>query len=647
MAAANLVTVGLKAMAASYAGLQTTGHNIANASVAGYSRQQAELATAKPEYSGSGYFGRGVDVTTVSRAHDEFLTREAASAQSLSAMDGARLNQLKKLENVFQPGAGGLGDAVTGLFGALVDLSTRPADLATRQVVLGRAGDLASRFSNAAATFDDIQSNVNGALQAQVADVNRLAQAVASANQRITAAQAAGQPPNDLLDERDRLIGELSGKVQTTRIAGTDGSISVFIGGGLRLVSGASAQPLQWVADSADPQRSAVVLKDSSGTTPLEGDSLGGGSIAGLLRFQNHDLVDGRNLVGQLAAAIGGAVNAQQLRGISLQQPLGSAATGPLFQMGSPQALPRSTNATSGTGAPLGSVALSISDPTALRASDYDLRESPSSPGSWQLTRLSDGVVTTVNSGDVVDGVQIDIVNAQPGDRFLLKPVGPAASGMARLLDDPLDLAAASALTATTPSSNAGTAVVTGLTLTASPLPFPGTSDTLSFAALVPPVGGNDFTYTSSLTGVSTPWHAGQPVVGGNGYSLTLTGVPANGDVLNVDPTPANALSSSNGNANAMLALRDAALANGHTATDAWSQALANVGVRVQSAQSAAEISSGVATQTEESRSAQSGVNLDEEASRLIQYQQSYQAAAKVLQVAQSIFDTLLQAAGR
>jgi flagellar hook-associated protein 1 FlgK len=123
--------------------------------------------------------------------------------------------------------------------------------------------------------------------------------------------------------------------------------------------------------------------------------------------------------------------------------------------------------------------------------------------------------------------------------------------------------------------------------------------------------------------------------------------VPANGDVLNVDPTPANALSSSNGNANAMLALRDAALANGHTATDAWSQALANVGVRVQSAQSAADISSGVATQTEESRSAQSGVNLDEEASRLIQYQQSYQAAAKVLQVAQSIFDTLLQAAGR
>ena len=79
--------------------------------------------------------------------------------------------------------------------------------------------------------------------------------------------------------------------------------------------------------------------------------------------------------------------------------------------------------------------------------------------------------------------------------------------------------------------------------------------------------------------------------------------------------------------------------------TDAYANILGNIGVRVQSARAAADLSTAVADDAELSRSSRSGVNLDEEAARLIQYQQSYQAAAKMLQVAQSIFETLLQTA--
>jgi len=117
--------------------------------------------------------------------------------------------------------------------------------------------------------------------------------------------------------------------------------------------------------------------------------------------------------------------------------------------------------------------------------------------------------------------------------------------------------------------------------------------------------------------------------------------------VINVEPTPAGALSGNNGNALALLALRDAALVNGRTLTDGWASAMADIGVRVQTGRASAEISDVVAGQAETARSGQSGVNLDEEAARLIQFQQSYQAAAKVLQVAQSLFDTLLDVAGR
>ena len=104
MTISSLMALGVKAMAANYAGLQVTGHNIANANVVGYSRQQAELSTSQGQFTGAGFFGRGVDVSTVTRSHNAFLTIEASSARSLSAMDATRLTQLRQLENVFKTG---------------------------------------------------------------------------------------------------------------------------------------------------------------------------------------------------------------------------------------------------------------------------------------------------------------------------------------------------------------------------------------------------------------------------------------------------------------------------------------------------------------------------------------------------------------
>ena len=647
MGASPLMSLGIRAMAANFAALQATGHNIANANVDGYSRQQANFATAQGQFSGAGFFGRGVDVASVTRAHNAFLTRESANARALSSMDQARLDQLQRLESVFAPGETGLGHATTELFDAMVDLSSHPADMATRQVVLARAGDLASRFSEAGASLDSAQQSVTASLKASVAEVNQLTKSIAAANDKIAMLQGAGQPANDLLDERDRLIAKLSEHVQVSRIDADDGTVGLFIGGGQRLVLGAEAAQLAVVQDPYDPSRSSVSMKEGSSLVRIDGQSLLGGDIAGLLRFQNEDLVQGRNLVGQLALAVAGAVNDQQMRGLNLQQPYGSVASQPLFQVGSPQALAQASNARDASGVPIGSVALTIVNAGAVKASDYSLRESTSSPGSWELTRLSDGVVSTVNSGDVVDGMRIDINNPQGGDKFLLQPVSRAANGMGKLLTDPRDLAAASPLVATTASGNTGTGAVGDLTVTATPLPFAGSSETLTFTRLVPAVNGFDYEVTSSLTGVATPWKTGQPVVGANGFTLQLTGVPGDGDTISVDPTPASAIASNNGNARALLGLRDASIVDGKTATDSWSHALADVGVRVQSAQSASDISTAMATQAEEIRSGETGVNLDEEAARLIQFQQSYQAAAKVLQIAQSIFDTLLQTAGR
>ena len=654
MTSSPLMMLGIKAMAANYAGLQTTGHNIANANVAGYSRQQVELATSKGQFTGAGFFGRGVDVSSVTRAHDEFLTREAASAKSLSAMDAARLHQLNQLEGIFKPGESGLGNASTELMNALSDLANQPADPATRRVVLARAGDMAARFAAAGEALDASQSNVTASLQSALAEVNGLAAGIATANQQIAAAQGLGQPANDLLDERDRLVSRLSTHMKVSTMQAEDGTLAVFVGGGQRLVLGNTAAKLQVLQDKDDPSRSAVGLVEGSTRRALDENSLGGGSIAGLLRFQNNDLVDARNYVGRMAAAIGGAVNQQQLRGLSLQPPLGQVQGSALFAMGAALALPHAANARDASGNLIGSVALSIVDASALQASDYALHEDAASPSGWALTRLGDGSTINVASGDVVDGMRVDFgaPGPQPGDRFLLQPVTRAANGMTRLLSDPRDLAATSPLVATTNPANTGTVGVASLRVTAAPLPTPGGTTRITFTN-----NSGDYSWDqldsggAVVTSGTATWQAGRAIpvapVDYNGFSLQLDGVPRTGDVITVAPTPVSALASNNGNALSMLALRDQAIVGGHTAVDDWAQVLSDIGVRVQSAGSAAAISESVAAQTESSRSSVAGVNLDEEAARLIQYQQSYQAAAKVLQVAQSLFQTMLDLGGR
>jgi flagellar hook-associated protein 1 FlgK len=655
MSASALFSLGSKAMTASYSALATTGHNISNANVAGYSRQQVELATAEGQFSGAGFYGKGVDVSTVTRAHDAFLSREAATASSLAAMDAARLDLLRQLESVFPTGEQGVGHAAGEFLNAMVDLSARPGDAATRQVVLARAGDLAGRFAAAGAQLDVLQQEARETLRANVAQVNQLATSIAELNQRIASVLGLGHSPNDLLDQRDQALAELSTKLQLSTVQADDGSLTVFIAGGQRLVLGTQAQPLTVQVDPADATRSALGLSESGYVRMLHSQELGGGSITGLLRFQNDDLVDARVQLGQLAAALSGKVNQQQALGLDMSDPPGRGV--PIFAVGPAVALPNANNAVDGAGQFVGQVGLSVTDATQLRASEYALRADPGgAPGVWELTRLDDGLVRSIVSGEVLDGMRIDIGPPAPAatDRYLLQPVTRAANGMQRVLDDVRGLAAASPLSASTAATNTGTATVAALRVV-SPSADPEQTATLSFSS-----DSGDYSWelrdrvTDALqsSGVGT-WTAGTPL-SLNGFELELNGVPRSGDAFSVGKTLYPA--SNNGNALAFTALRDAELVGraalsaggvggGSSITDAYAAAMANIGVRVQGARSTADISAAVAAQAEASRSARSGVNLDEEAARLIQYQQSYQAAAKILQVAQNIFDTLLDAA--
>ena len=668
MSSSALMSIGMRAMFANYSSMQTTGHNIANAQTPGYSRQTVELQTSGGQQTGAGFFGKGVDVVTVRRASDAFLTTQSQTASSMSAMDEARSSNLKQLETVFPPGDAGVGAAVGGFMNSYVDLANNPADSSARQVILSDAAEVADRFATAGAQLDRLQSGVTSDLRNSVAQVNQMAGQVAKLNSDIAALRGSSQSPNDLLDQRDQLVKQIGNLMKVSTITANDGTMGVFIAGGQRLVLGAESQQLAVTPDPANTGRSVISISDSGIVHELPSDLLVGGTISGLLKYQNEDLVSARNQLGRMAASVAARVNQVQARGIDLGSPSGAGDA--LFAVGSPIAIPNVHNARNGAGGFASSVTLTVTDGTQLKASDYTLAADPANNGNFIVTRSSDGVKFSMAPngsdfaytrlsdnaamGNSMDGFQIAFSGTPaPGDTFELEPVGRAAVSMTRTLDDPSGIAAAAPLTAVMGVANKGTATVGGLAVV-SPSNDPSISAAINFTDAS---GGFAYTLTDAGGNVTASgnatWTPGQPI-SLNGFELNLNGVPASGDTIAVSKTAHPA--SNNGNALAMVALRDenfvgrdmqidGSLQDGETATDAYASVLANVGVRVQSAKTASTISSATSAQADSAVASKSGVNLDEEAGRLIQFQQGYQAAAKVLQVAQAIFDTLLQMA--
>ncbi len=663
MSISSLLSIGSRAMAASYAQLTVTGNNIANANTVGYSRQNVELQTSFSQQTGSGFFGKGVDVATVTRAHSDFLTREAAMTSSIAAGDHARSTQLAQMENVFQTGEAGLGYSAQQMFNAFVDVANKPQDSSARQVALARVGDLADRFSSASGQLDSLQAGVTDQLRTSVASINSLTTQIADLNRQIANVQGTGHAPNGLLDQRDQAISDLSQFVQVTTVAAADGTVGVFLGGSQKLVLGGDATPLAAVPDAYDPSKLQLGITEGGVTRAFPDGFIAGGSVSGLLRFQNHDLADARGLLGQLASAITGQLNSQQALGLDLGTPASAGA--PLLSIGAPTVLPSSNNAmaggvpvasyVNGSGVRVSSVSITTVDSKSLQPSDYELNADPSLPaGQYKLTRLSDGTTSTVANGSVVDGFRIAVAAPAPasGDRFLLEPVSNSTRNMARALDDPKGIAAASPVAATTNAANTGTATVASLAAV-SPSINPNLTATVTFTDNLGNYSYSLVDTTGALPTVNGTgsFVAGQPIAL-NGFALQLNGVPRQADSLVVARTAFPA--SDNGNANALLGLRDAAIVGqqvggggavvpGMSVTDAYASALGTIGVRVQSGKAAADQSASIASDAKSAVSEKAGVNLDEEAARLIQYQQSYQAAAKMLQVAQSLFTSLLQ----
>ena len=652
----SLLNVGSRALLANQAALQTAGHNIANVSTPGYSRQTVVLQTVQGQFTGGGYIGKGVDVQTIQRNHSELLTRQSTAASAVDAGDTVRMDRLRQLQEVFSGGASGIGASINDMMNALSDVVSAPTDLTARSVALTRMDETAARMRDASQRLDEIGYTVAEQLKGSMVAVNSLAKNIAGINEQIARAKGNGQPANDLLDQRDQLIRELNQHIQTSQVTADDGTVSVFVAGSQPLVLGNQAatlsidDPIDFGAGSGKKVLS-FLAPGSSTKVELNESMLGGGQVAGLLRFQNNDLAEGRNLLGRMAIAISESMNTQNRLGLTLNGQPGENLFAPI-SLGN--ATPSNFNTSTAT------MALTVADPTALQASSYTVSFTAGDAGS--VTRHSDGKVfnfdgsalppVTVASVFSAQGLGVTLSGAvNAGDQFVINSLQGAAAELQALQYSPTDLAAANPVNAAMGATNGGSLQLASLKATG-PITQPATGSpvTIAFTA------GSPATYSATVPGppvatIATGNYVSGEKIAINGWEIALQGAPKSGDTVTVgnatDSQYGDWYKRDTGNASALMALRDVPMFDNATLADGFASAMAQVGTRTQSAQFAAELSSSIAANLERDRTAVAGVNLDEEAARLIQYQQAYQASAKMIQIAQNIFDTLIQGLGR
>ncbi|WP_454711732.1 flagellar hook-associated protein FlgK [Cupriavidus nantongensis] len=634
----SLFSIGLSGLNTAQNALTTTGHNFANSATEGYSRQNTIVASAGGQYTSQGFYGFGSNTTTVIRVYDEFLTGQLRGATSTSASLAMYSDQISQIDNLLADQKGGLAPLMQKFFAAVQAVADTPADPAARQGMLSAGQALVGQVRSASNYFKQLQSGVNEQVGTAVTQVNAYTKQIANLNQEITRLKAAsgGQPPNDLLDQRDQAVAELTKLVGAKVVVQDSGTYNVFVGNGQPLVMGNDAYELKAVASAADPNRTVVAYTLPTGAViESEPGAITGGSLGGLLQFRTETLDPAQSAIGRLSLAIGASFNAQHQLGIDLN---GAPGTD-MFKLGGATTLPNANNTIKTTVA-----TATIDNASALTTSDYTLHFDGT---NYTLTRLSDNqqVAAPVPAGGATyplqfsaDGFTVEI-NAAMGtnDSFTIQPTRNAATGFDMAISDPAKIAAASPAYVEASTGNKGSATAS-LSKVA-----PGFS---------PPAGKitAEFDGTSYVFKVGGVAMAPQPVGVPNGSNTDFTlngltfsfgGTPAAGDSFTLGSN-AGAVKD-NGNMLALAKLQNAKTIGGVSSfSEAYAQLVNDVGTRAKSVKIASASQDSITTQIKTAQQSVSGVNMDEETVSMLRFQQLYQANARVIQTAGTLFDTII-----
>jgi len=672
---ADLLNIGLSGLGANKTSLSVTGHNIANVNTPGYSRQVTVQATRAPEFSGAGFIGSGTTLVDVRRIYNDFLNTQMRSSTALSSDTQAYLSQINQLDSLLAGSTTGITPGLQKMFASLQTAAEDPANIPARQLVLSEAEGVAKRFNTVYDRLYEQNGFINKQLEAVTDQVNQLATSVASYNDAIAIAGSNGQQPNDLIDAREEAVRRLSEFIGVTVVPQDDNAYNLFIGSGQPLVVGNSAARLQVTPGLTDPLRSDIQFvsgNSSQGITSL----ISGGEMGGLLRYRQDVLDTSLNSVGRLALSVADQVNRQLGQGLDLKGNFGES----LFRdINDPTIIGQRSLARIGNSDPSANLNVLIEDTTELTTSDYMLEFT--SATDYTLRRQSDGTSfgpfsTATVPAPEIDGFSIGIAGGTfaAGDRFQIMPTRNAGDYMRADLTNAEELAFAAPLKADTSPANIGTGTITQPSLATEIDIYDAVAQAdmeaslrnapplrIVFGAVATPqtydvvdINGNTLTTGSIVPGqnneLTLTVPANPPTVPSSfDFDVTISGRPAQGDNFTVAfntngvSDNRNALKLADLQTKTTIGIDPAApTTTGASFSDAYGDLVERVGTLTSQARVDGEATEAILKQATDNRDSVSAVNLDEEAAKLIQFEQYYQASAQIIQVARSLFDTLI-----
>lgn len=695
---ADLLNIGLSGISAAKTKLSVTGHNITNINTPGYTRQDTVQATRTPQFSGAGYIGSGTSLTDIRRSYNEFLTTQLRSSTALNSDVKAYKSQIDQLDGLLAGTTTGVTPSLQAFFSAMQTAAEDPANIPARQLVLAEAEGLARRFNNIYDNITSQNSFINKQLVTTTEQINRLAQTVGSLNAAISSAGTNGQQPNDLLDARDEAVRQLSTYVGVTVVVQDDNSFNLSIGSGQPLVVGSTVNQLQAVPGRGDPNTFEIDFISGGSRQNITG-SISGGEMGGLLRYRTEVLDPTVNALGRLALSISSEVNSQLGQGLDLKGQVGAALFNNINdpKLAALRVRPMADNISNASGS------MNITNTKLLTTSNYQLDFDGT---NYSARRISDGAVmsVTVGAGGVLSfadsagrdqGFTLQMSGTpSAGDRFVLEPTRRGAADLSVVLDQADQLAFAGPFKADAALQNKGTGSIgqpsVEMVLDPDSLPQANfVADDLSLDHLKA-VGNISLRYDEATGSMvfNTPLPSG----------VTITAIPVEGQAapagitgLPITPGQTNQLSyaievdiagvkqsftiqqtisgrpqnndqfsvgfNQNGVSDNRNALKLADLQNkpvvgvdanikdvstGVSFTDGYGDMIERVGTLTAQARQDDVATGAILKQATDNRNSLSAVNLDEEAANLIQFEQYYNASAQIIQVARSLFDTLI-----
>ncbi|KTC74687.1 flagellar hook-associated protein FlgK [Legionella birminghamensis] len=646
---ANILNIATSGLLAFQRGLDLTANNISNSRTPGYTRQMLLLKSLPSQRFAGSFIGAGVSPADIKRNSDRFATQQVRETLTNKAQYDIFYEQASQIDKLLSQDGSSISSTLQNFFNALGQLNESPDNAASRGVAFNQSQLLVDQFRTMQLRLDEYQHNNSQQLQEAVNQVNRLTADIAQLNEKIS---VTGSAP-ELLDNRDELLRQLAQYTDVIVVDEGNAGISVAIGSGELLVNGTNHRNLAVIPGLNGQSGSRLAIENGMAAIDVT-NNLHSGMIGGLLDYEENVLKQASELLGQMAIGLATQFNQQQRLGMDMNNAIGknvftdfnnaSSQTGRSF--------PSSNN--TGTGV----LSVSLSDISQLKLSDYELFVTDTGTNEVRILRKSDGQSMIMNltsappappAGQLsIDGMTItvdNLGNMANGDRYYINPTKGAAGQLALAISDPKDfaLAAPVRVQAAMGNSGQGRAQLGDIIDTSSvnkDFRIEFISDTqYNLLNLTDSVSSGPFSFTPNSDNLVQIPDSLNP-----SYSIILSGNPVAGDQFNASYNT-NGFGD-NRNGLKLAAIQKETMFEGGTETlsDRYANLLAQIGSKTNQAKLRGEAADILHKQALDFRDSKSAVNLDEEAANLIQFEQAYQAASKLLSVASEMMDVLFAA---